>query len=117
MIMVAVLVLLCFGCDNKGKEDNAGVQEETWPDVQCPRGGETTARIRLQEIMQLADAAGTPEALQAKAKAMVCRNEHTGTSDTHREKVVAAHNAARAQNWTACVSELTHGNDGGGVER
>jgi len=114
-LMLVVAVLLCVGCGND--EEPEGLPEaDPWPNVECPPGSGVTAGERLEEIIALAvpPDPGTPTG-DASKKAMECRDAHVVGLPMHVDKVFTAWNAARAGDWVACVSELTHGNDGGGA--
>jgi hypothetical protein len=119
MILVVVPVLLGVGCGDKEEEfppppppPPAG----EWANVECLEGSGVTAWKRLKDIYEWAKAhPGDPEAQQAKEKALTCAKEHLVGLPEHRVKVLAAWNAARIPDWTACVSELTHGPDGSGT--
>jgi len=103
----------------------AATTEADWPDVQCMSPSGIMAAHRLSQIKTWASANGHPE---AAAAATTCESGHpapVGTSDVHAGRVYAAWCAAQAAVqpgidpehanalWALCVSELTHGSDGG----
>ena len=95
------------------KDDPVVKARGIWPDVPCPPGKQDgTARQKLNAIIDLATAANQ---WQVVAFAQACLYTHAGGPNhmpppaaAMSQKVLAAHTAAVAGNWGACVSELDH---------
>lgn len=123
LITIAVAVLLLAGCKTPSQQGVA--QEGMWPHVECPPGSGIPAALRLDEIMNWAQADGSPKALEARLKAEECGRDHVGVNETHCQEVFRAWSHAnevatnpglppheKEQLWQACVDELTHGPEG-----
>ncbi len=122
----AVLMAFCVSeltHDSDGSGLAAGGGAAVWPDVECLPLSGVTARARLDQIIVWATDANR---LDAKSKAEQCL-VHTVDTMLHRFKVYGAWESAKATLnpilsdgerqalWLLCISELTHGEDGGGV--
>ena len=137
-IVFVLSALVWVGCKTKGEstpppppepseqtpEAAEAPDDAPWPDVPCPPGTPTTARMRLDDIIAWAGGA-EPEVTRARLMATACRDIHTINQLVHREKLLRAW--AKAEHvftnphlpphekeliWGQCADELTHGPDG-----
>ncbi|MHC4816773.1 MAG: hypothetical protein ACYTF8_01760 [Planctomycetota bacterium] len=114
--MVVVSVALWFGCAAAPPEEYPPPPPPgTWANVECPMGSGTTAWERLRNIHDWAEADGGPMALEARDRAIACRDAHPTVNDFHRARVFAAWTHADQARvtgdpalWQACRDELTH---------
>ena len=115
---------LCISELTHGSDGGGAGSLSAWPDVECPDLSGVIARTRLEWI--IANAPPNSEiGGDADDKCITCRDTHTGVSALHCTRVYSAHVFAQSAVaspsptkevfWTLCVSELTHGSDGGGV--
>ena len=123
-VLFVVSVLLCSGCVWFNGDDDDD-DNQAWLDMLCPTSeGEQKVEDLLDAIIGWAPPAPAIGS-DAKVKAEACKL-HTGLTEVHCAHVVTAWIAAEQANaatdqavkdalWTLCISELTHGSDGGGA--